>query len=511
MAPGILKDPGFASAESQPAKKRKLTVPVPVQSQHDDDEEEVTTAVPAHPLGIKPAGNALTATENIKARCGSFARLPDELLNHILESFDADALIRLGSTCRALYAFTRLDELWRALFVGSPPDNFTWRGTWRATFLNTPAENVTTIPCNNLFSDVLYRPFQCAHTNLKPYATNIPPANAIARLPDLTAEEYSTHWTNKPFILTEPVKQWPVYNTWTPSYLLENYGSTKFTAEAVDWPLSTYLSYMTNNSDESPLYLFDRAFASKTNIPLTGPNAAYWTPPCFGPDLFSALDSQRPDSRWLILGPRGSGSTFHQDPNATSAWNAVLTGKKYWLLFPPTTLTTSPPPGVLLNDDASEITAPLSIAEYLLTFHALARLHPGAQEGICAAGELLHVPSGWFHLVLNLSPSLALTQNFVPEARLVDVLAFLRDKREQVSGFEDVVADRAYEVFLERAGEAFPRLLEKGVRELERRDEERGRKGRWEVLTKGSGGEEGSGGRGFSFGFAGDDSDADIP
>ncbi|UPX11841.1 uncharacterized protein EKO05_0002426 [Ascochyta rabiei] len=468
MAPGILKDPGFAPAEPQPAKRRKLTVPVPVQ--HVEDDEDVATAVPAHPLGIKPAGNAYTATENIKARCGSFARLPDELLNHILESFDADALVRLGSTCRALYAFTRLDELWRALFVGSPPENFTWRGTWRATYLNTPPAHTTSISCNNLFSDVLYRPFQCAHTSLKPYTTNIPPSNAIARLPDLTPEEYSARWTDKPFILTEPVKQWPVYGTWTPEYLLANFASTKFTAEAVDWPLSTYTSYMQNNADESPLYLFDRAFASKTNMPTSGPDAAYWTPSCFGADLFSALGSQRPDSRWLILGPAGSGSTFHKDPNATSAWNAVLTGSKYWLMFP-SSPSTPPPPGILLNADASEITAPLSIAEYLLSFHALARATPGAHEGICCAGEILHVPSGWFHLVLNLSPSLALTQNFVPEAKLADVLAFLRDKREQVSGFADDVAERAYEVFVERLREHWPGLLEDGVRELERRDQ----------------------------------------
>lgn len=112
MAPGIL-DPSYA--DSPPTKKLKLA------SLDDDDADAdfvaAASAVPPHPLGIKPAGNAYTATENIKANCGSFARLPDELLNHIFESFDADALTRLGSTCRALYAFTRLDELWRALFV----------------------------------------------------------------------------------------------------------------------------------------------------------------------------------------------------------------------------------------------------------------------------------------------------------------------------------------------------------------------------------------------------------
>jgi hypothetical protein len=109
MAPGILRD---AAAESQPAKRIKLDM---ANIQLDDD--DVAAAVPTHPLGVKPAGNAYTATDNIKSRCGFFARLPDELLSHIFESFDADALVRLGSTCRALYAFTRLDELWRALFV----------------------------------------------------------------------------------------------------------------------------------------------------------------------------------------------------------------------------------------------------------------------------------------------------------------------------------------------------------------------------------------------------------
>jgi hypothetical protein len=112
MAPGLL-DPSIDFAESNPSKRLKFST----EANFQNDEEEVATALPSHPLGVKPAGNAYTASENIKAHCGSFARLPDELLSHIFESFDADTLIRLGSTCRALYAYTRLDELWRALFV----------------------------------------------------------------------------------------------------------------------------------------------------------------------------------------------------------------------------------------------------------------------------------------------------------------------------------------------------------------------------------------------------------
>lgn len=383
-----------------------------------------------------------------------------------------------------------------------------WRGTWRATYLGIPPEHVTSIPCRNLFSDVLYRPFQCAHVSLAPFTSNIPRQNEIDRLPDLTYQEYADKWANKPFILTEPVKEWPVYGKWTPEHLLQTYPDVKFRAEAVDWPMSKYMDYMSNSSDESPLYLFDRAFVEKTNISVGHhvPSAAYWPPTCFGEDLFSVLGAHRPDSRWLILGPARSGSTFHKDPNATSAWNAVLTGAKYWLMFP-SSPTLPPPPGVLLSDDHSEITSPLSIAEYLLAFHTLARATPGCREGICAAGEILHVPSGWFHLVLNLEDSLALTQNFVPEGKLADVLAFLRNQRDQVSGFRDDVCETAYELFVERLGESHPDVLSRGLAELERKT--KGGRGKWEELTKG---EDGSGGSGFCFGFGGGgDSEEEVP
>ena len=322
----------------------------------------------------------------------------------------------------------------------------------------------------------------------------------------MTPDLFSAKWTNTPFILTEPVKEWPIYGKWTPESLTRDYAHVRFRAEAVDWPLETYMNYMRNNNDESPLYLFDRAFAEKMGISVgrSAPDAAYWSPDCFGEDLFEVLGAQRPDSRWMIMGPKRSGSTFHKDPNATSAWNAVLTGSKYWLMFP-SSPNLPPPPGIILSEDQSEITSPLSIAEYLLTFHSLARHTPNCYEGICYAGEVLHVPSGWFHLVLNLEDSLALTQNFVPSKRLADVLGFLRDQKEQISGFKDDVED-AYELFARRLGEKHPNLLQGGLVELDKK-RKIGR-GKWEELVKGSDEQESE--KGFSFGF-GDDSDAEIP
>jgi len=47
-------------------------------------------------------------------------------------------------------------------------------------------------------------------------------------------------------------------------------------------------------------------------------------------------------------------------------------------------------------------------------------------ECIVRAGELLFVPRGWFHMVVNLDESVAVTHNFVSERNLDAVLSFLR-------------------------------------------------------------------------------------
>lgn len=74
-------------------------------------------AIPSHPLGVKPSGNALLATWSLRDSLGTIRRLPDELILLLLEWLDGASLLRIGRTCKAFYAFTRAEELWKALFV----------------------------------------------------------------------------------------------------------------------------------------------------------------------------------------------------------------------------------------------------------------------------------------------------------------------------------------------------------------------------------------------------------
>lgn len=371
--------------------------------------------------------------------------------------------------------------------------------------MNLNKESEAIVDCSNVFSDVLHRPFACSNINLRQFIRNIPKANQIRRFDNLTYEQYAERWTEQPFILTKCIREWPVTSTWTIDQLLSDYAELDFRAEAVDWTFSRYCEYMRDNIDESPLYLFDRKFAEKMGIKIgKDAGSAYWRPDCFGPDLFEVLGRERPAHRWLIVGPERSGSTFHKDPNGTSAWNAVIQGSKYWIMFPPAAQV----PGVYVSQDSSEVTSPLSIAEWLLTFHQEARQLPECIEGICEAGEILHVPSGWWHLVVNLESGIALTQNFVPQSPslnlLSEVLAFLKDKPDQVSGFDKDVAN-PYELFIGRLRSEHPEVLDKALEVVDRKS---GKKRKWDTAVGRD--EEAQESGGFSFGFGGDDED-EIP
>uniref|UniRef100_A0A7S0IBK7 JmjC domain-containing protein n=1 Tax=Micromonas pusilla TaxID=38833 RepID=A0A7S0IBK7_MICPS len=57
-------------------------------------------------------------------------------------------------------------------------------------------------------------------------------------------------------------------------------------------------------------------------------------------------------------------------------------------------------------------------------------------EGICGPGDVLFVPSGWWHAALNLEECVAVTQNFCSPRTLPKVLRFLEDAGVNPQGAE---------------------------------------------------------------------------
>jgi len=194
--------------------------------------------------------------------------------------------------------------------------------------------------------------------------------------------------------------------------LLAKYGDTYFKTNGTDedghsfrLTFADYVAYMKGNHDEKPIYLFDNKFQERAPDMLT----EYSVPDYFCEDLFDYMTNQdRPDYRWFLCGPSRSGSPLHQDPHRTSAWNALIQGRKRWTLWPPDVI----PPGVDKELIDTEYYASPDVMKWFVEVYPKVNQQNRPLEIIQEAGEIIFVPSGWWHQVLNLTDTVAVTQNF---------------------------------------------------------------------------------------------------
>ncbi len=292
---------------------------------------------------------------------------------------------------------------------------------------------------------------------------------------------------NKPVIITDIVTEWTAYKMWGNwEYLEEKSGNKTFRATsataslAAQFSLSQYRKYCESAKEEAPLYFFDRDFLNSIGVSSDYDIPEYFDPIAdHGTDLFRLFgEHRRPDYRWLIIGPKRSGSMFHIDPNQTHAWNAAIKGRKKWIFYPPGVT----PPGVIASMDGADVTMPISTGEWLLSFwsfHLLAKQDPDPSkrpmECILHPGELIFVPHNWWHMVINLDESIALTYNYLSSTNLVDCLYFLKHKLDQISGVRDrygeaIQPDNMYNSLLEELNKFYPNLLHNSLLHLEAKE-----------------------------------------
>lgn len=196
------------------------------------------------------------------------------------------------------------------------------------------------------------------------------------------------------------------------------------------------------------------------------------------PSNFSKLDCLdtiplhlRPDYRWLLIGGIASGTIMHVDPCNTSAWNALLEGSKLWI-----SIDLSPHAKEYLGHHSSSHSYTSSLCDDLHRYIKdliIGRLFGGLEElpkstflanvqqsshcsnqslnseiirflndltcqklRSCAdynvsvfvqqEGDVVYVPAGSPHAVLNLSPTVAITHNFLESENIDDFLRLYR-------------------------------------------------------------------------------------
>ena len=230
----------------------------------------------------------------------------------------------------------------------------------------------------------------------------------------------------KPCIVINADQDWQAKG-WTVAEFKKNYSASFFevgkenNADPVIKSMGEYLDYCEliesgSPSTTTPLYLFDSTFDSDA------PQLAmdYAPPPIFPVCVFSTLPPNlqhlRPEHKWLLVGPERSGSALHVDHLQTCAWNYLAVGTKTWAI----------------EEEGSASVLP-SRREGETLWDWFGSVLP-SKKFVQRSGEVVFVPAGAGHAVLNNGTTIAVTHNFLSGGggSSIDVEGVIRGLEEEV-------------------------------------------------------------------------------
>jgi len=227
------------------------------------------------------------------------------------------------------------------------------------------------------------------------------------------------------------VEGWLAHERWTADKLCQRFANVPFKVgkdddgSPIKLRLDQFAEYMKGQADDSPLYVFDSKFGGSRES--RQQLLQEYKVPSYFPDDYMALSGEdgRPPYRWVAIGPRRSGTVMHQDPLTTSAWNTCLQGRKRWVLIRPEIPRHVAKAKFVMNkeDDDEAVNVFLDL---------LPRIRAqGVQtiEFVQYPGETIFLPGGWWHCVLNVDDTVAVTQNYAGRNNFASIWRAARTER----------------------------------------------------------------------------------
>ena len=365
----------------------------------------------------------------------------------------ASDLQALCLVSKAFYIYANDEDLWKNLAYEKWLDEWRFKGTWRTTTLlprDSPKRDSLSnrLKITGFYSALLSRHWYMTFVDLSTYQLPLE-RQTIERInaDDLSLEDFNARFAsqNKPVLIVGGCKKWPAMQRWQLDSLEQPpYGPLKWRTTDIlpdgrrlYCTMDQFVEYMKLQNDEDPIYLFDGRFDNRPHTGIVADD--YWIPEWWPIDALGLMSHplKKPKIwRWLVIGPARSSSGFHLDPMTSSAWNAVVVGHKRWALYPP---NFPYPPGTTREWDAEDKKWVNNIPEplewYVEHYPHLSQTN-FPYEVVQGPGDVLFVPCGWWHSVLNLDNTVSVTHNFCDEFNCVPIYS---DIERQCDSDDDAV------------------------------------------------------------------------
>jgi len=263
-------------------------------------------------------------------------------------------------------------------------------------------------------------------------------------IPRVKRSEITQEWFEKncqvpgrPVIVEGACSHWPAMKKWAIPELKKRFRHTAFKVGSdkkgrkLRMKFKYFADYMEKQQDDSPLYLFETNIDNAADMATLKQDFSMPTD-LFPHDWLSLLNHEsRPPFRWWCIGPKRSGTTVHIDPLGTSAWNAVTSGVKRWVLFEPKESKRVVKGKDLIKKGEDDE----AVMYFDFVLPRIKEAHPDLRvyEGLQKPGDIIFVPGNWWHGVLNLEDCVAVTQNYVGPDNFEEVWKHSRKEREKVA------------------------------------------------------------------------------
>jgi histone arginine demethylase JMJD6 len=263
---------------------------------------------------------------------------------------------------------------------------------------------------------------------------------------NLLYEEFAREYlfANKPVVVTDVLRSWTALTRWSPEFFKREFGDMKFTINEdvkqkasyednvgrVEYTMARFVDRVLESTDENPApyfrnrVLYDLFPSLKQDIePLPEYFLPNWLPERYLVKHVNEVLNRGAALEIYIGGKGGAFPVVHYDGAGTHAFLMQVYGRKQFILYSPEQEPFLYPSPEKKNLSLINSVDKPDLERFPLFTKAVATTF------VLEPGELLFVPSHWWHTTKMLTPSISISANVLNQSNWHELVNFVAIQR----------------------------------------------------------------------------------